>query len=392
MNIISIQKLLVPFSQKCDLLGIGTAISGIANAASNAYQNERNIDLQRDLQSKSQEFTKSEREASQIYQTGEREAAQQFNKEMWNLNNQYNSPVEQVKRLQEAGINPAAVLGQNSSVAASPVQTNPQSGVQGAVVGAPMPAQQFNVGAGVNETIKALTEAAKSSSERKTIEQTRDEIVEQYRLQNQYQAETNALQHTFGYLERSKGLKKLDQEIQLDIAQALKYEADADYTKALEATEKIHAKVMDALARKTDAEADVARHEADNWWESYKARIDNLRTNTDYTRDKNQRENNLNEVEVIKGWAQLDLLHADKDLAQAKRDQAAALAEKTMREAGLIPVGSDAYKFRENFMKQLDEDLKSKEFENSFMGRVMKYLASPAASVGSAALMMARFL
>lgn len=43
-----------------------------------------------------------------------------FNKKMWDLNNQYNSPTQQLQRAAEAGINPNVVFGQ--PVAASPVQ------------------------------------------------------------------------------------------------------------------------------------------------------------------------------------------------------------------------------------------------------------------------------
>ena len=37
-----------------------------------------------------------------------------WSKQMWHLQNQYNNPIQQIKRLKEAGINPALMYGQNA--------------------------------------------------------------------------------------------------------------------------------------------------------------------------------------------------------------------------------------------------------------------------------------
>lgn len=71
------------------------------------------------------------------FQREERIAAQDWNKEMWDLQNEYNTPEAQMQRMIEAGINPAAAAqaitgGQNTagSVAAS----QPSSGSQAATM------------------------------------------------------------------------------------------------------------------------------------------------------------------------------------------------------------------------------------------------------------------
>lgn len=58
-----------------------------------------------------------------------------YNKEMWNAENEYNTPAQQAKRLREAGLNPALIMGSGntgtagsaggiSAPTASPVQMN----------------------------------------------------------------------------------------------------------------------------------------------------------------------------------------------------------------------------------------------------------------------------
>ena len=74
-------------------------------------------------QRKEQEFNSEQAQLNRDFQTSEREAAQDFNLNMWNLNNEYNSPVEQMKRAKEAGVNPASIIGDMSKSAASPITT-----------------------------------------------------------------------------------------------------------------------------------------------------------------------------------------------------------------------------------------------------------------------------
>lgn len=49
------------------------------------------------------------------YQQRAMDKQQQLNLEAWNLQNQYNTPLEQMKRLQEAGLNPRLIYGEGSS-------------------------------------------------------------------------------------------------------------------------------------------------------------------------------------------------------------------------------------------------------------------------------------
>ena len=102
-------------------LGLGS-VSGIGNIFSSAHSNSQNMKINR----MNNEFNAREAEKARQYQT-----------EMWNKTNEWNSPKNVRKRLEEAGYNP--YLGMDSSnvgtagsagssspaSAASPIQNNP---------------------------------------------------------------------------------------------------------------------------------------------------------------------------------------------------------------------------------------------------------------------------
>jgi hypothetical protein len=102
-------------------LGLGAA-SGIGNIFSSIHSNSQNMKINR----MNNEFNAREAEKARQYQT-----------EMWNKTNEWNSPKNVRKRLQEAGYNPylgldssnvgtAQSAGSSSSAsAASPIQNNP---------------------------------------------------------------------------------------------------------------------------------------------------------------------------------------------------------------------------------------------------------------------------
>jgi hypothetical protein len=76
------------------LIGAGAALGGAGIAAASTGSSNR----------RSQEFTRY------MYQTQRRDALSD-----WNLQNEYNSPQAQMKRFQEAGLNPNLIYGQGNS-------------------------------------------------------------------------------------------------------------------------------------------------------------------------------------------------------------------------------------------------------------------------------------
>lgn len=80
---------------------------------------------------KEREFNAQQAQLNRDFQTQERIAAQEWNEQMWNKNNEYNSASSQIHRMLEAGINPNAAFGNGytSAEAAAPT-TTPQAGSQ----------------------------------------------------------------------------------------------------------------------------------------------------------------------------------------------------------------------------------------------------------------------
>lgn len=96
--------------------GLGSVISSIFGFGSNANSNETNLKI-------AQQNAELQRETNaQQYQMFKEQQA--FDVDMWNKQNAYNDPSQQVQRLLAAGINPAAVFG-NGSVAQASQLTSP---------------------------------------------------------------------------------------------------------------------------------------------------------------------------------------------------------------------------------------------------------------------------
>lgn len=78
-----------------NMTGIIGGIANLAGSAINAYSqykmNQQNIQAQKDMQS----------------------SQNAWNEQMWNKNNEYNTPTAQKERLEEAGLNPAFYMGNN---------------------------------------------------------------------------------------------------------------------------------------------------------------------------------------------------------------------------------------------------------------------------------------
>ena len=74
------------------------------------------------------EFNANQAQLNRDFQRSERLASQEFNLDMWNKNNEYNSPAQQLERAKAAGINPNAAIAGMSPGSSSPVTTSPMSG------------------------------------------------------------------------------------------------------------------------------------------------------------------------------------------------------------------------------------------------------------------------
>lgn len=109
----------------------GQLASGALTLGASASQQSNNLSDKleaRILRLQEMLYNSLEAQKNRDFQQSERLASQEFEVDMWNQNNEYNSPTAQLQRIKEAGINPSSLSGQ--PVASSPVTTNPSSGSQ----------------------------------------------------------------------------------------------------------------------------------------------------------------------------------------------------------------------------------------------------------------------
>ncbi|WGL30865.1 DNA pilot protein [Dipodfec virus UOA04_Rod_446] len=96
---------------------IGNALSGIFGSHSNKKSNETNMKINQ----MNNEFNKQEAAANRAFIDAQRNAQNQWNRQQWQMENEYNSAASQRKRLEEAGLNPYLMMSGGSAGTASSV-------------------------------------------------------------------------------------------------------------------------------------------------------------------------------------------------------------------------------------------------------------------------------
>lgn len=110
-------------------MGIISSLIDVAGGVIDNFAEDQRQRINRDWQTE-------ERLAMQDYQTSERESQNEWNLEQWNRENEYNSPIAQLNRVRQAGLNPNMMFGGAGDVAtASALQ-----GSSGSAPSAPSPA------------------------------------------------------------------------------------------------------------------------------------------------------------------------------------------------------------------------------------------------------------
>lgn len=104
--------------------GLGDALGDIGSGVESYLNKEAAKDQLED----EQEFNASEAQLNRNFQREERLQTQQFNLDMWNKNNEYNSPAAQIERAKAAGVNPNIAVESLSRSSANPVTSSPMSG------------------------------------------------------------------------------------------------------------------------------------------------------------------------------------------------------------------------------------------------------------------------
>lgn len=105
--------------------------SSAISAGASIAATKMGIDAAKEQQLREQKFNAEQALLNREWQTSERTAQNQWNLDMWNRSNEYNSLSAQIERALAAGVNPNAVIGNGAGVASSPANgANIGSGAQ----------------------------------------------------------------------------------------------------------------------------------------------------------------------------------------------------------------------------------------------------------------------
>lgn len=253
-------------------------VDSVINAFSTSSANERNIELAREQMA----WQSAESEKA-------RQASRDFALEMFDLENAYNTPLAQIERLREAGINPYVALSQGSSQISG--QASGNASLPGLMPGGvamphvspiPSPVSGFLPALQAFAEIKLKdAQARKAGAETHAInEKLQDEIdnlmadTRYKEAQASYTQLLRDIESVYGRSERSMKLKNMAAEFSLALAkgetekaQKLYYDAEKELTDTKNANEKQQAPIILENLKKTgraiDASAAASRASAD---------------------------------------------------------------------------------------------------------------------------------
>lgn len=237
-------------------------------------------------------FSSGQTKSQQAWSDKQRLAQEGFVRSMWNANNEYNTPVNQMKRLQDAGINPWMSLGQSQSASG-------QSTLAGSAGSAPSAPTGFNYNpvdgiSSIASAYKSLADAKKAGVETESLEKTMDSYVRKAgadatkaELEADLQSFTNELTKKYGDRRAQAEVHKFESDFLLNMAKI-------DTEKEMKEYVSNQAKEMAERVKLTKNQ----RIELENWlngWaaEYWQRRNDNLLADTN---NKNAQTKETNEL------------------------------------------------------------------------------------------------
>lgn len=217
------------------ITGAGSLISGLGGASQSVRAqreaNEANLRIARET---------NEAQLAAMRENNEFNRSQAI--EMFNLENAYNDPLAQSKRLSAAGINPRNVLGQGGSMAVGQVDT-PTAASSGvnyvAPQMAPVPSMlgtAMNNFESLSRTLSNVVQAKKAGAEAHLVEITADEQLKKIGLENESMELANAYQkivNKYADTRQAEEVAEITRRVNNLIQQAALNAKEADYKEAL---------------------------------------------------------------------------------------------------------------------------------------------------------------
>lgn len=350
-------------------LGIA-AMTNEANRAMTAQTNKTSLQIAHDNNVAQAEMSRE----NNAFSHDEAQLAYDRSVEQWRREMQYNSPIEQVKRLQEAGLNPNVMLGSQGLTQAVSAPSYPAASPHGSGITPSMPnlvPAQFQfpaVGREVAEIFKTLVEARKAGIEAKDVEKTFKSRLALLDSDAQGKRISNAIQEAYGdKLAKGQFDKTMSevamnaQHVQNLLKEGKLTEAQEAYTRAQESSEQWRSK--------------QERVRAETVYSVIKQELDESRSRAEENRAAAQNQRAQAETEnALRGVRKL-VLEADNENT---RNEARQKLQEILRNE-LTP--RQFMEYRDLIMRQFEADVESREFDNTLSGRIFKVLVG--ASSGS---------
>lgn len=356
--------------------GLLSGIGSIFQSSSEKQINQQNIEMQRETNAMNErlwreQFDEAKRQYFHTLKFNSEEAQKAFDREA-----QWNSPVNQMALLRQAGINPFSVFGQNASVAAA--HSSPASGANGNIPSAPqmlapnLTWQNSSLAANlqlVDSVVNAIDKLSSSSlrkSQKREIETLLKGKLEQLIADTENKDAQAALirlqtdfENTFGYLMRDKQLQKYGAEISnLYEDTALKI-SQGEYIDEQKLTEETKRIVNRATARMNNEQARIFEQQANTFMIRFNQDIkeSNSRVKLNYSSAAESSEKaeteRKNRVFVI-GNSAMTFEKLTEDLRMAINENDTKIIENWIRQSS--GGGSNAVdKLLHNVMKQIDK-------------------------------------
>lgn len=348
------------------------------NAAAIALARENNA-WQGDMLRQNQEWSSAEAEKA-------------YNRELekMRLEMEYNSPTQQVARLRAAGLNPALAFGgsNTSSVVGS---TAPQAQPVSSGVTPSMPVlssprmEAFRMASpaaamrDIGEALAAMSAAKKAGAETNVLEAAFSDIVRKYKADADFAEVGATLEREFGRGDRTRSQKMADQKIAESVETVRNLAKQGLYTEALTAVAKVDELIKKNELDKSNVELEYLPVQLRASIEGIKAAAARDRSQASLNQKLGLTEDRLREVRH-------NLFSSQQKQAESAAQELAEIARKYAIENGLMPNEMHWPEIQKMYLQQIREDLKSKEFENTWTGRFLHSLSGPAATIGSSAI------
>lgn len=297
-----------------DMFGLGTAFSGATNLAAQIYAADKNLQAVRDTNRANRQMA-SETNDTQMYMAEEannlqreslvkqqdfshNEAALAYQRQLdfQNMMNQYNSPVEQLKRYNEAGLNPSLMFAGQGTAMSSAVSSQSSASPTSSGLNPVLPslvtphdeAPQLNFSSGLADGfaklaqgVSFLSNAGKSRAETTRILESYHEEIAGMKLDNEAKKVANGIASAFGGRLADAELKNKLNQAALAISQANMYAAQGEEALSHKAFLEASTLVQHEAASLTRSNRELVDKELETYDVYRKAQIDNIRALTD---------------------------------------------------------------------------------------------------------------